>query len=350
MDLSRDQYFASIVGVPSQEVPALMRVHPGRPDSSYLIKKLKGEEGIVGAQMPLVGDRLTPEELGDIEAWIRALGEADESGEPMSGDSGGPYARGTAYAFDGWRVVNLPTTRALDAGSWLFQIRHRFNPPITSGYGSFYGLDGSGIILLGLGYAFTDRLLVTLARSNSADEVELQGRYLIARQRHPNGFPVDIGVLGTTNWITEKPPGKSLFREEAFKVALQLTFAREFGTTLGMSLVPGILFNPAEGISGESPTVTLGLAGQWRFYRSLSLVAEWVPILSGYTRTSTFGNDSRFDSWGGGLQITTGGHVFQIVVSNAVGLTADQYLRGGDLDIRAGDMRLGFNIFRILNF
>jgi hypothetical protein len=38
------------------------------------------------------------------------------------------------------------------------------------------------------------------------------------------------------------------------------------------------------------------------------------------------------------------------VVTNSVGLTSDQYLRGGDLDLSEGDMRLGFNIFRVLNW
>jgi hypothetical protein len=77
-----------------------------------------------------------------------------------------------------------------------------------------------------------------------------------------------------------------------------------------------------------------------------------VPILSGYTETFTVGNFNRFDSWGGGIEIATGGHVFQIVVSNTVGLTSDQYLRGGDLDIADffdGEFRLGFNIFRVLD-
>ena len=73
-------------------------------------------------------------------------------------------------------------------------------------------------------------------------------------------------------------------------------------------------------------------------------------IPSGFNRSRTFGEENRFDSWGTGLEIAVGGHVFQIVVTNSVGLTTDQYLRGGDLDITDGELRLGFNIFRILNF
>ena len=44
--------YALLVGVPSNEDAGLLRVKPGVPDSSYLILKLQGSPGIVGAQMP----------------------------------------------------------------------------------------------------------------------------------------------------------------------------------------------------------------------------------------------------------------------------------------------------------
>jgi hypothetical protein len=40
-----------LVGVPSTEVPSIMRVKPGDPDNSYIIQKLEGHAA-VGAQMP----------------------------------------------------------------------------------------------------------------------------------------------------------------------------------------------------------------------------------------------------------------------------------------------------------
>jgi hypothetical protein len=43
--------YSLLVGVPSTEVPSLLRVNPGDPDSSYIIQKLQGHAA-VGAQMP----------------------------------------------------------------------------------------------------------------------------------------------------------------------------------------------------------------------------------------------------------------------------------------------------------
>ena len=172
-------------------------------------------------------------------------------------------------------------------------------------------------------------------------------RYLFARQR-PGSWPFSVGAAGAVNWFTEEPAGVSRFRGEALKLSTQLVLTRAFGDRGGAALVPGLLLNPSAEEDGEPPLVTLGLGGRVRVYGNVALVAEWVPIVAGYARTRTFGNDNRFDSWSGGLEIATAGHVFQIVGSNSVGLATDQYLRGGDLDIREPAFRLGFNIFRVL--
>ena len=189
-------------------------------------------------------------------------------------------------------------------------------------------------------------MLVVLGRSNADDDVELWSRYQVAQQRREGGWPVSLGVQAALNFITEG-------EDKATKFSAQATLARALTDRLGVAVVPGILFNAAEATDDEDPLVTLGLGGRWTFWRNVSLVGEWVPIVSGYTETFTEGTFNRFDSWGGGIEIATGGHVFQIVASNSVGLTTDHYLRGGDLDIAEffnGDFRIGFNIFRVLNF
>lgn len=58
-----------LVGVPSTEVPSLLRVKPGDPDDSYIIQKLEGH-ATVGAQMPLGGPYLTTDTLAFIRQWI----------------------------------------------------------------------------------------------------------------------------------------------------------------------------------------------------------------------------------------------------------------------------------------
>jgi hypothetical protein len=61
--------YTLLVGVPSTEVPSILRVRPGDPDNSYLIQKLEGHAS-VGAQMPFGGPPLTADVIAVIRQWI----------------------------------------------------------------------------------------------------------------------------------------------------------------------------------------------------------------------------------------------------------------------------------------
>lgn len=68
--LDADSAYAMLVNAPSVEVPALLRVSPGNPDSSYLIQKLEGHAA-VGGQMPLGQAPLPQATIDVIREWIQ---------------------------------------------------------------------------------------------------------------------------------------------------------------------------------------------------------------------------------------------------------------------------------------
>jgi hypothetical protein len=68
--LAQGQSFANLVGVSSSQVPSLLRVQPGDPDRSYLVKKLRGDADIEGGRMPAGGPFLTADEIARFESWI----------------------------------------------------------------------------------------------------------------------------------------------------------------------------------------------------------------------------------------------------------------------------------------
>jgi mono/diheme cytochrome c family protein len=78
--------FASLVGVASEQRPALSRVASNDPTNSYLVHKIEGGPNIVGSRMPLTGTPLTPEQIANVRAWI-------QSGAPNA--SSPPAAPGT---------------------------------------------------------------------------------------------------------------------------------------------------------------------------------------------------------------------------------------------------------------
>ena len=70
--LETDVAYQELVDAPSREVPLLDRVEPGQPELSYVIFKLRGEQGEIGGMgsgMP-PDEPLSPEEFGVIYQWI----------------------------------------------------------------------------------------------------------------------------------------------------------------------------------------------------------------------------------------------------------------------------------------
>jgi hypothetical protein len=70
LQLDEAHSYALLVGVASAEQPSSDRVSAGDPDSSYLVLKLQGSAGIVGARMPFGGPYLPQATIDVIRQWI----------------------------------------------------------------------------------------------------------------------------------------------------------------------------------------------------------------------------------------------------------------------------------------
>jgi len=70
--------YGAIVNVPAVEMPKLLIVKPGDPDTSYLVRKIEGGPNISGLQMPQgcpgtpAGGAvcLTPDSIAAIRTWV----------------------------------------------------------------------------------------------------------------------------------------------------------------------------------------------------------------------------------------------------------------------------------------
>jgi hypothetical protein len=106
--------FNLLVGVPSTEVPSLLRVKPGDPDNSYIIQKLEGHQA-VGSQMPFgcpnTQPCLTASTIAFIRQWItNGAPPAAAAAAPMSA----PLAV-TSIVPDGTESVSAPPPQVMVA-------------------------------------------------------------------------------------------------------------------------------------------------------------------------------------------------------------------------------------------
>lgn len=68
--LERDQSYLDLVNRASQQLTGRLRVIPGNPEDSYLIKKMEGSEGMVGVRMPRLAPPRPQAETDALRGWI----------------------------------------------------------------------------------------------------------------------------------------------------------------------------------------------------------------------------------------------------------------------------------------
>lgn len=247
------------------------------------------------------------------------------------------------------QTANFPTTESLQKGNMMYEISHRFLPSIKDGYDELYGLDGPTRIRFALGYGITDRLMITLGRSNNTDNLDLQLKQKLF-QFYSEEFPIVVSVLGGISWNTEIPPGINRGRTDSdnFQYYAQLIFnTMLFDKKLGIGLVPSYLQNSFIYAIEKQHTFTLGTYIQYYFNRIWSLWVEYNPIISGYRGRIRLDETGRsYNSLAIGVDIETGGHIFHLMVTNNARLNPSQYLVGADRSVSDDLWRLGFGVLR----
>ena len=236
------------------------------------------------------------------------------------------------------RLINLPTTQTLFKGELLFRISHRYNRAVRDGEDHLFGLDGPAKILLSLGYGIRDNVSVTLGRTNLRDVIELScnWRFIEQGKRYKLPLSASLNVGGSLETETERC--EDIWESDNLKFNAQLSLSHQMSESFALLLVPAFSSNTNPLQSSSEGTFILAWGGRFTFIDNLSLIWETLPILSGY--------ESESQGWGAGLEYKAGGHVFQLFLTNMLGLTTDQFIPGGDLKLKDSDYRLGFNIFR----
>jgi len=323
-----------LVGKPSMVVPERLIVDPAAPEKSYLLAKIKGEAGISGKQMPLGLPALSPADLKAIEDLVLSLRGARKI-KSDSGNGAALDAAGEGPAFWGLSLINLPTSETPELGRFYFRLSHRFYSTLRGGLDSLFGLDEPSAVWIGFGYGLTERISLSLGRTNQAKELETAVRWKFLDQGE---FPFDASLQAGLGWTTEKIADRKRTDSRHFKLNLQLSLSKRLTDRLSVLVVPSLSTHTDYWAVEPENTFAVGFGGRFLVFEGLSLIGEWTPVLAGYAAAS--------NGWGFGMEKKIGGHVFHFFVANSYGLTPDLYLPGGDLRLGDGDLRLGFNIYR----
>jgi hypothetical protein len=255
-------------------------------------------------------------------------------------DQDGAYI---GQAFKGSRLVNGHSVETTSAGTLEFIFSHRFGR-VNGGLYEMFGLDDA-FVRIGLEYGVTDNLSVGIGRNSVDKTVDGYLKYKLLRQTK-EGMPFTVTAFGSSAYKTspkddETPAGfESIDR---LSYTGQLLIARRFTSKLSLQLMPTIVHkNYIAMVEGDSENTqaAIGIGGRIKLTRSVSVNAEY------YYRLNAADNSPYKDAIGLAIDIETGGHVFQIVMTNTRGMIERTFITETDGDFFDGDIHLGFNVTR----
>lgn len=246
--------------------------------------------------------------------------------------------------FKGTRLVNGQSVETKGQGELEFIFAHRFGP-MSGGLYELYGLD-QAYVRIGLEYGITDRFGVGIGRNSVDKTTDIYGRLKVLRQsKGATNMPVTVTAFG--NAAAKMSPRKqddptgTLTFENRLSYTAQLLIARKFSRSVSVQLMPTMVHrNRVDKTIENNDQFALGVGGRVKVSRSVALTGEY------YHRFNIFDTNPNKDVLGLGVDIETGGHVFQIVVTNTRGLTERAWLTETTGDFFKGDIHLGFNITR----
>lgn len=246
-------------------------------------------------------------------------------------------------AFKGLQVCNLQSTKLPVKGEYYFLVTHRFGD-LTNGINNFFGFDNAFTKIGGI-YGISNWLSVGLSRHTYQKTYEIALKYKLANQL-VDGFPVTIVGYNTMDIRSEKLD--ALYPEIKFNNRLayssQLIVSRKFSNKFSLELAPIFIHkNLYDGVTDQKNLFLIGTGVRYKIAKRLSLNLDYAARLNlpeGFN--SPYHNPLTL-----GLDIETGGHVFQLVFSNSQTMNDVAMFSSATGSGIGKGIFFGFNIYRV---
>lgn len=247
-------------------------------------------------------------------------------------------------AFKGLQICNMQSTKLPVKGEFYFLVSHRFGD-LTEGINNFFGLDNALTKIGGI-YGVANWLSVGASRHTYRKTYELAAKYKLANQE-VDGFPITIVGYNTMDIDSELKKDETLpglKSNNRFAYTTQLLVSRKFSDSFSFQLAPIFVHkNLYDGILDQENTLLLAAGARYKLSKRLSLNLEYAGRInlpeefkSPYSNPLTIG-----------LDIETGGHVFQMVFSNCQPMNDVAIFTNAAGDWNGGSVYFGFNMYRV---
>jgi hypothetical protein len=264
------------------------------------------------------------------------------------------------------RLINSQSNETIHKHDLLFIVSHRFGDIAGTfgGFKSFYGLDQSTDIQIAFDYGISDLWSVGIGRAKGAPNgmnthqnqlFYLNTKYRLIRQTEDNRVPVSVTVFGNSA-VSAMEKLEAVTSDASFQkfsdrmsYVAQAIIARKFSDNLSLALLPTYVRRNYVSYMDMNNLFALGVGGRMK-------VSHWMAVVVDYFMSFRKGDskdyfrqqkDFRFyNPLGIGLEIETGGHVFNLSFTNATAILENQFIPSTSSTWTDGGFRWGFTITR----
>ena len=247
-----------------------------------------------------------------------------------------------AATFKATHIINSQSVETPGKGTLAFLIQHRFGT-LNSGAYEFFGLD-QAVLRLSFEYGLTNRLAVGLGRGSQEKTFDGFVKYKALQQTTgARPMPVSVTLFASSAITTLKFNDPAVERTTASRVdyAYQVLIARKFSPDLSVQLMPTLIHRNYVARPGmQNDVYALGAGLRQKLTKRVALTADYFYVLPGTTA------DAFRNALGLGVDIETGGHVFQLHVTNSKGMVEKFFVPQTDGNFFDGDIYFGFTVAR----
>lgn len=250
--------------------------------------------------------------------------------------------------FKGTKIINNQSNEIPAKGVMQFMILHRFGSFNNDFFYNFFGLDNAQV-RISLDYSPLSWLNVGIGRASLFKMYDAWYKAPIVHQLQ-DGWPIGITLYGSANAIGTRWPNDGLERLPTDRLIFvhQVLFSHKSSEKFSILVAPALVhYNLRQTAQQPNSIAAVTLGGRYKLSKRIALNAEYSPMINrnlGWdgTQTTPFTNALSI-----GLDIETGGHVFQLHITNSRGLSDPIWLTQTTGNWTDGEIYFGFNISRV---
>ncbi|OUV53450.1 MAG: hypothetical protein CBC73_04845 [Flavobacteriales bacterium TMED113] len=236
------------------------------------------------------------------------------------------------------RIVNSHSVDLYKPGALDLRISHRFGP-LSSGIYELFGLD-QATIRVGFEYGLSDKLMIGLGRSSYKKNYDGFLKYSIIEQSKNNKIPFSVVYFSSISLESIKKNQENYPFAGRLNYCNQILVASRLNSKISFQFIPTFIHkNMVEKNSYNNNLYLMGFGIRYKLSSLIAINAEYHYLLNNNINQT-------YNSFSIGIDIETGGHIFQLHCTNSLSMYEVGFLTETNESWLNGGIHFGFNISR----